>query len=162
MFFGLFSTGSSPLARGLLVVPGLFPAPPRIIPARAGFTRAGHAPSTSPMDHPRSRGVYVAAAAGVTRQTGSSPLARGLPDAGDHGERGGRIIPARAGFTPHGSITTGCRTDHPRSRGVYGRKSRAPLGPVGSSPLARGLHLRILGIPTTSHTTRPRSPSLPT
>ena len=51
----------------------------------------------------------------------------------------GGIIPARAGFTarPHGPGRRG--SDHPRSRGVYWRRSGAWLSPPGSSPLARGL-----------------------
>ena len=58
------------------------------------------------------------------------------------------IIPARAGFTltpPGASIAD---PDHPRSRGVYRTLVRAETGAEGSSPLARGLHLRIVGIPT--------------
>ena len=53
--------GSSPLARGL---PGrrISPLrPPRIIPARAGFTRFPLPPVRPAPDHPRSRGVYSAA-----------------------------------------------------------------------------------------------------
>ena len=53
-----------------------------------------------------------------------------------------RIIPARAGFTT-GGRSTGLRLrDHPRSRGVYTSKNTLVLLPEGSSPLARGLHLR--------------------
>ena len=50
--------GSSPLARGLLVpfLPGA--SRPRIIPARAGFTRTRASPPSTESDHPRSRGVY--------------------------------------------------------------------------------------------------------
>ena len=70
---------------------------------------------------------------------GSSPLARGLHDDADPlGDRG-RIIPARAGFTPPwGRRGHGLR-DHPRSRGVYGRRRPSGLSGPGSSPLARGL-----------------------
>ena len=51
--------GSSPLARGLRNTrPGKRKCS-WIIPARAGFTRAGPASAGSPRDHPRSRGVYV-------------------------------------------------------------------------------------------------------
>ena len=38
--------------------------------------------------------------------------------------------------------------DHPRSRGVYCIRRLRKGRPSGSSPLARGLHLRIVGIPT--------------
>ena len=50
-----------------------------------------------------------------------------------------RIIPARAGFTPHAPSQPHSRPDHPRSRGVYTvAAGSAAVGP-GSSPLARGL-----------------------
>ena len=52
------ATGSSPLARGLLVVVSGRVFSCGIIPARAGFTggdRVGHGGLP---DHPRSRGVY--------------------------------------------------------------------------------------------------------
>ena len=70
---------------------------------------------------------------------GSSPLARGLLHdiAGGHGC--GRIIPARAGFTPATARTTGSSQDHPRSRGVYDESRRRGSVSRGSSPLARGL-----------------------
>ena len=53
------TTGSSPLARGLLDDVGLSELARRIIPARAGFTGRLRAPPTcGTRDHPRSRGVY--------------------------------------------------------------------------------------------------------
>ena len=78
-------------------------------------------------DHPRSRGVYL----------GLRVVAAAL----------GRIIPARAGFTPppirHSLLTW----DHPRSRGVYDEQVPVPLQQLGSSPLARGLpHVSITSI----------------
>ena len=96
---GLGHQGSSPLARGL-------PAPLRrtlqnirIIPARAGFTQHVQRVTLALRDHPRSRGVYYYTAWPWVVDTGSSPLARGLPV----GERCFAsccgIIPARAGFT---------------------------------------------------------------
>ena len=71
-----------------------------------------------------------------------------------------RIIPARAGFTRDPERPVLPRRDHPRSRGVYNKMMFYMTHEDGSSPLARGLHLRILGIPTMSHTTRPHLPSL--
>ena len=50
-----------------------------------------------------------------------------------------RIIPARAGFTPRVPGWFACRTDHPRSRGVYRAKDTYSRYSAGSSPLARGL-----------------------
>ena len=70
-----------------------------IIPARAGFTSVGEPATGYESDHPRSRGVYQLTAGRTARESGSSPLARGLPrDDGGHVRLGG-IIPARAGFT---------------------------------------------------------------
>ena len=91
--------GSSPLARGLRGRWSGFANSTRIIPARAGFTRIGIPGDGVIEDHPRSRGVYTAALIAAWRETGSSPLARGLHDhslalLGIDG-----IIPARAGFT---------------------------------------------------------------
>ena len=131
--------GSSPLARGLRVSAGPPDQQPRIIPARAGFTRRRWGRGRRTGDHPRSRGVYPRRCGPSTRCTGSSPLARGLPGPGGAGGWRTGIIPARAGFTlwtpwkrPEGG-------DHPRSRGVY-RGTAAPSETRGgSSPLARGL-----------------------
>ena len=142
------SVGSSPLARGLparhprrFVLLG-------IIPARAGFTAPSRRPKPRPSDHPRSRGVYGTAFHLLAQQRGSSPLARGLRKVPDPSWVGAGIIPARAGFTG-GDGDDGARIlDHPRSRGVYSRVMVAATRRMGSSPLARGLHLRIVGIPT--------------
>ena len=70
---------------------------------------------------------------------GSSPLARGLPAAPAAPQRGRRIIPARAGFTPAAISPPSSTTDHPRSRGVYAKTMGNGQGKSGSSPLARGL-----------------------
>ena len=156
------SSGSSPLARGLRQDRRHQPGARRIIPARAGFT-------FMILD-------FIHSAAG------SSPLARGLLRRYLRRRINRRIIPARAGFTPAWRRACPAHPDHPRSRGVYQFALRATINILdhprsrgvyrskrlhhhlghGSSPLARGLHLRILGIPTTSHATRPRLPSVPT
>ena len=111
--------GSSPLARGLLGGVAGIESRIRIIPARAGFTVQGKARTREPVDHPRSRGVYPGPCGPVLRESGSSPLARGLR----HTERSG---------TPP-------RRDHPRSRGVYSALTSPHGASIGSSPLARGL-----------------------
>ena len=90
-------------------------------------------------DHPRSRGVYPWVAPNSPSSPGSSPLARGLPIVGWIGAVSGRIIPARAEFTPHQGRESADNWDHPRSRGVYGALHRAGHHRFGSSPLARGL-----------------------
>ena len=116
------TSGSSPLARGLLndfvnVVTEL-----GIIPARAGFTDISTSSTPERGDHPRSRGVYLLRSTSTGMASGSSPLARGLR----RPERNYLCLPQ----------------DHPRSRGVY-----CPVGvniytEIGSSPLARGLPYR--------------------
>ena len=113
------SPGSSPLARGLPACRGRSSACPRIIPARAGFTRQGSLRSPKPRDHPRSRGVYGSFRFCVPLTCGSSPLARGLLIAPVLAPSGRRIIPARAGFTGPAARDQGTARDHPRSRGVY-------------------------------------------
>ena len=132
-------TGSSPLARGLPGRGGGAAPGDRIIPARAGFTAERPSRRRGWRDHPRSRGVYRPAPTNSSSASGSSPLARGLPDQPPDPPGGVRIIPARAGFTlgrmgpDHGD------RDHPRSRGVYSRRAARVVPEVGSSPLARGL-----------------------
>ena len=70
--------GSSPLARGLRVVTGLWALWIGIIPARAGFTCHRRWRPVSTRDHPRSRGVYASSRSSSSSLSGSSPLARGL------------------------------------------------------------------------------------
>ena len=73
------------------------------------------------------------------RDTGSSPLARGLQSPVAHGHPHDWIIPARAGFTDGLTIEVDPTTDHPRSRGVYSASWLKFSVVSGSSPLARGL-----------------------
>ena len=134
--------GSSPLARGLPVVLLEQPFLVRIIPARAGFTAPAHPGRPCPPDHPRSRGVYLPIVSCRIQHLGSSPLARGLPRSATPTGAPYRIIPARAGFTILPGLLRGAWSDHPRSRGVYGRRTPGLRGQGGSSPLARGLPTR--------------------
>ena len=115
-------SGSSPLARGL-----------RENPQCHGKNQR---------DHPRSRGVYGDALLADGLVDGSSPLARGLPAPREKFPRNFRIIPARAGFTPARAARSPGPSDHPRSRGVYHTAASPPSTGPGSSPLARGLHIR--------------------
>ena len=136
-------TGSSPLARGLLLPLEIRVWDGGIIPARAGFTGVGNIQVEHFRDHPRSRGVYSPDASPRRTPRGSSPLARGLPRGDRWVGRGRGIIPARAGFTPLFWPSSPERKDHPRSRGVYWNKPGVPSGWSGSSPLARGLLGRV-------------------
>ena len=141
------TSGSSPLARGLLGHADAARGRLGIIPARAGFTGGLVRRPGRPGDHPRSRGVYMVAVAPRTVRPGSSPLARGLPPAGRSFSQSVRIIPARAGFTGPGRRRGRDRRDHPRSRGVYGARARGTCTERGSSPLARGLRMTAPTIP---------------
>ena len=132
--------GSSPLARGLPRAVQCSGTIKGIIPARAGFTIFQHPTDIPPGDHPRSRGVYAVWTGIQTGAQGSSPLARGLPRPAGGGCQGGRIIPARAGFTAARIVEADREQDHPRSRGVYPPYPHAATDWNGSSPLARGLH----------------------
>ena len=91
------------------------------------------------MDHPRSRGVYRTLARFISVSRGSSPLARGLPMSWGESRVDARIIPARAGFTARRRSRSWPAPDHPRSRGVYPRRTSGRMRHRGSSPLARGL-----------------------
>ena len=93
------TSGSSPLARGLLVLSRDDSGEPGIIPARAGFTDGARNTAPVGTDHPRSRGVYRGTSYVIWRRNGSSPLARGLLTHRHHTLAPQRIIPARAGFT---------------------------------------------------------------
>ena len=132
--------GSSPLARGLLVVTATAVCGRGIIPARAGFTGCAAGRARGRRDHPRSRGVYASHRRAVAGAGGSSPLARGLRMALYPMGREERIIPARAGFTRREPTCRAAPRDHPRSRGVYASQARRRASWAGSSPLARGLH----------------------
>ena len=134
-------SGSSPLARGLHIGQPMLTREPRIIPARAGFTRTTTRPAARQRDHPRSRGVYDSVFVWVVYRHGSSPLARGLPMPSVVSQSDAGIIPARAGFTWLGSVSILTRGDHPRSRGVYLVSPFSSSVLPGSSPLARGLRL---------------------
>ena len=155
--------GSSPLARGALtpffdvrVLMGL-------IPARAGSTSAPCVGCGTSGAHPRSRGEHSTFATVRVRARGSSPLARGAPPGCRAARRpaggssplargalsvvfgvlsAGRLIPARAGSTGAGSPSSRSRRAHPRSRGEHRQDLAAGFSECGSSPLARGAHLR--------------------
>ena len=132
------SLGSSPLARGGLVVDARLPADRGLIPARAGRTPHPYQGHSQTWAHPCSRGADVEVAAHVLLEEGSSPLARG----GRRGRRAcaarGGLIPARAGRTQTMSRFCFQIRAHPRSRGADGRQGPLDLGLQGSSPLARG------------------------
>ena len=81
----------------------------------------------------------------VSRRSGSSPLARGLPGRPTYTIRIIGIIPARAGFTESCGSGVHYAEDHPRSRGVYDSSALPTATAAGSSPLARGLLVNNVG-----------------
>ena len=130
--------GSSPLARGTLVLRRAGSSRNRFIPARAGNTRGNTPWRTAGAVHPRSRGEHSPPAPGRLPAPGSSPLARGTRGGGVQPGRRRRFIPARAGNTTRWRTTSCWMSVHPRSRGEH----MAIIDPLcrltGSSPLARG------------------------
>ena len=113
--------GSSPHARGLHG-DDMRPLPEvGIIPACAGFTWPRRRARPWCGDHPRMRGVYNVEQDWIAFSRGSSPHARGLQPVDHVQESDLGIIPARAGFTTGTSSSLMVTTDHPRTRGAYGR-----------------------------------------
>ena len=92
-------SGSSPLARGILVIFQRRRMLIRIIPACAGNTRIRSSSGISAQDHPRPRGEYTASSSASDSSRGSSPPARGIPDTKSGNKSSSGIIPACAGNT---------------------------------------------------------------
>ena len=130
--------GSSPLARGTLLNLLAQLIYSGLIPARAGNTSICRGRRRHLWAHPRSRGEHRAFSAGAGGGGGSSPLARGTPQAASRdGWRTG-LIPARAGNTAQKPVKGLCTWAHPRSRGEHSPTSLVSPYEMGSSPLARG------------------------
>ena len=140
-------SGSSPLARGARHWWADTIMAARIIPARAGSTRAGWSLWRGPPDHPRSRGEHLVSHSRASNSSGSSPLARGARGRIPPPLTAKGIIPARAGSTASPSRYQFHASDHPRSRGEHPCVSGAIVCFVGSSPLARGARPRRLPSP---------------
>ncbi len=134
--------GSSPLARGgpgevdvRVVLVGL-------IPAGAGRTTAPSLSSRATRAHPRWRGADTGGRFSLTRASGSSPLARGGPSAMRRQEARDGLIPAGAGRTTSTTRSGAPSRAHPRWRGADLCSSALASRLSGSSPLARGGHVR--------------------
>ena len=130
--------GSSPLARGKLGFLRRRGRRCRLIPARAGKTPETHPRASPTSAHPRSRGENSLARLEIQSREGSSPLARGKLSLQAYYPLQGRLIPARAGKTPHADPPTRADQAHPRSRGENAGDTSTPALISGSSPLARG------------------------
>ena len=82
------------------------------------------------------------------RHDGSSPLSRGIRSRGSDVRNLDRIIPALAGNTRHPRPRTTGTRDHPRSRGEYQAPTTSDNWDEGSSPLSRGIPVRVTAVPS--------------
>ena len=131
-------SGSSPRVRGKRR--GMLPCSIsiRIIPARAGQTKANVMPRHLRPDHPRACGANVRGARYAVLRDGSSPRVRGKPGGDPPVGHQLRIIPARAGQTPACSHCRRTFPDHPRACGANQQSAYLRRGQYGSSPRVRG------------------------
>ena len=90
-----------------------------IIPAYAGNTRTSLLVSRSWRDHPRICGEHSYTVGALGWATGSSPHMRGTRLGAGHSMLLSGIIPAYAGNTLIGIITSGVGRDHPRICGEH-------------------------------------------
>ena len=135
--------GSSPHARGTLLVVVARAGGERFIPACAGNTAPRPSAVRSPAVHPRMRGEHGIGRLSVRSSTGSSPHARGTQRRYSVEQPRSRFIPACAGNTQPASALRSRSTVHPRMRGEHtGGVARSNLSD-GSSPHARGTRDRI-------------------
>ena len=130
--------GSSPHARGTRVLHGLCDGVGGIIPACAGNTKLAEYGFRLGGDHPRMRGEHIKYAVEGATSQGSSPHARGTPDAHWRHPHDRGIIPACAGNTGLGALLLCVYWDHPRMRGEHVYDLYLSWQGRGSSPHARG------------------------
>ncbi len=131
-------SGPPPLARGTPRAHRGSPTRNRTTPARAGNTSRLRTVWSNCADHPRSRGEHRGLRGGRNARPGPPPLARGTPEAGEHGDLPGRTTPARAGNTHTAPYRAPTTPDHPRSRGEHQESAPTSSEVVGPPPLARG------------------------
>ena len=130
--------GSSPRGRGKRQRHAVAGPPERLIPARAGKTRARMRRRHLGAAHPRAGGENATGIVTNGKNDGSSPRGRGKRQAARCGSAWEGLIPARAGKTPRSSTCTGSPWAHPRAGGEN-RPLRARTPPAGgSSPRGRG------------------------
>ncbi len=130
--------GSSPHARGTLLVFRLHRFQSRFIPARAGNTSYTSASTRIDSVHPRTRGEHFWLRLEDAEKAGSSPHARGTPRSSAASAWSARFIPARAGNTSPKNKKPYIRAVHPRTRGEHEWSNDYLCPNAGSSPHARG------------------------
>jgi hypothetical protein len=130
--------GSSPRARGAVLLKLRKPSLRRIIPACAGSRRTRGCRRPPRRDHPRVRGEQAGPDVDRRNAVGSPPHARGagLETVYAHGAH--RITPACAGSSPCRPWPSPARSDHPRMRGEQYGQPGEPSTTPGSPPHARG------------------------
>ena len=110
-------SGSSPHARGKVVVLNRSLLRLRIIPACAGKSIYMKKKASQNEDHPRMRGEKIIISLQIHGLSGSSPHARGKADTSRPLNSWGRIIPACAGKSNRKEFEMAKEKDHPRMRG---------------------------------------------
>ena len=131
--------GSSPLTRGILWITDGWRTNDRFIPAHAGNTEREFIPDQRGQVHPRSRGEYKLGDVTLCKDSGSSPLTRGIHRVCCRMCKFWRFIPAHAGNTICSLIWFRKIQVHPRSRGEYRQALTTGDKQKGSSPLTRGI-----------------------
>ena len=135
--------GSSPRARGTLLLAHPRGRYLRFIPASAGNTRPGLPKVVLAPVHPRERGEHIRRSYLRHLPVGSSPRARGTRLQAPLFAGQGRFIPASAGNTASCSILRAWTSVHPRERGEHTAPVYDLTDDDGSSPRARGTHWRM-------------------
>ena len=134
----LLALGSSPRGRGKRGTSPSIRGTGRLIPARAGKTRAIRHAHGLIAAHPRAGGENPGKTDVLTSADGSSPRGRGKPDVIATTSVGVRLIPARAGKTVGVGVDHVGVQAHPRAGGENLPISQDRMTPSGSSPRGRG------------------------
>ena len=130
--------GSSPLARGTEIPQDSSLVSHRFIPAGAGNSLEITAIDGDIAVHPRWRGEQSRPHLMASRNSGSSPLARGTGQLSSRARVHDRFIPAGAGNSVARVCATALCPVHPRWRGEQTTRGAPWSLKIGSSPLARG------------------------
>ncbi len=130
--------GSSPHARGPLVVSATNICSARFIPACTGTTSADSSPHSPSSVHPRMHGDHCLRCHYRTLLHGSSPHARGPPRVRRRAGPRVRFIPACTGTTSSRTDVNAILSVHPRMHGDHAGDAYGAGERGGSSPHARG------------------------